>query len=94
MNWSKRLFWDIDISTLDSEKHSRFIIERILQRGDLGDWSELKRTYGIKRIKDEAIKIRALDGKTLALLSVILDVPKEQFRCYSQIQSMRKHTRY
>lgn len=27
------LFWDVDVKTLNSEKHSRYIIERVLQYG-------------------------------------------------------------
>ncbi len=29
----KRYFWDVDLAQLDVEKHSRFIIERILEYG-------------------------------------------------------------
>ena len=39
---NKSLFWDIDINMLDYDKHTRFIIERVLLKGDLPDWFELK----------------------------------------------------
>jgi hypothetical protein len=29
------LFWDVDVSSLDPAAHGRFIIERIVSRGDL-----------------------------------------------------------
>ncbi|ELR68530.1 hypothetical protein C900_00271 [Fulvivirga imtechensis AK7] len=86
MNWQKKLFWDIDVTTLDTEKHAGFIMERVLHRGDLDDWNQLKKMYGWARLKEEAIKLRNLDLKTLIFLSTILNIPKDQFRCYSQIQ--------
>ena len=39
------LFWDIDPKTLDTERHRRFIIGRILARGDLDDFAWAKTMY-------------------------------------------------
>ena len=30
------LFWDIDIRTLDPEKHVRYVLERVMEYGDTG----------------------------------------------------------
>ncbi len=79
---NKNLFWDIDINDLNLDRHVRFIIERVLTKGDLNDWFELKNTYGLNRIKQEVIQIRYLDKKTLNLLSLFFHLPKEDFRCY------------
>ncbi len=87
---NKNLFWDVDINTLDFEKHARFIIQRVLLKGDLPDWHELKRIYGIERIKNESLQIRYLDKKTLNLLSLIFNIPKEKFRCYNTKLSTRQ----
>ncbi len=43
MDLSKSLFWDTDINKVDYEKHARKIIERVLMRGTLDDWFEIKR---------------------------------------------------
>ncbi len=43
LKFDRALFWDIDPETLDLEKHSRFIIERVLKKGSLEDWLYLKK---------------------------------------------------
>ncbi len=50
-------------------------------RGNLQDWNILKKIYGKKRIKNEVLKIRCLDKKTLNFLSVYFTVDKADFRC-------------
>jgi hypothetical protein len=87
---SKSLFWDIDISTLDAGKHARFIIERVLMRGNLKDWQELKAFYGLQKIREEALQIRFLDKKTLNFCHVLFNIKKEEFRCYNTEQSIRQ----
>lgn len=91
---SNHLFWDIDKSKLDVNKHCRFIIERVFSHGDLSDWHIIKAFYGLEKIKEEAIQIRSLDKKTLNFLSVILNTPIQKFRCYEQTQSEKTHWNY
>jgi hypothetical protein len=43
LTFSPNLFWDTDETALDPEKHTRFIIERVLTRGRLKDWFALVR---------------------------------------------------
>ena len=90
LTFSSNLFWDTDETTLDSEKHARFIIERVLTRGRLKDWFALVRFYGLERIKQEAMKVRYLDQVTLSFCSSLFNVPKSKFRCYRQPQSIQQ----
>jgi len=78
--FSANLFWDTDETTLNLEKHARFIIERVLSRGRLSDWFTLLELYGRDRIKNEALKIRYLDKVTLNFCSTLFSVPKSKFR--------------
>lgn len=89
-DFSKALFWDIDIKELDYEKHARYIIERVLTRGNWSDWQKLKAHYGLKKISDEAMKIRYLDNKTFNFIHTLFNIPKEKFRCYNTEPSIRK----
>ena len=48
----QRLFWDMDSHKLDINSHSKTIIERILNDGNLADWRWLVSTYGNEKIED------------------------------------------
>jgi len=82
LEFDRALFWDIDPMNLDIDKHSRFIIERVLNKGGLEDWYTLKKIYNLSIIRDESVNIRTLDKKTLSFLSNYFGVDKKQFRCY------------
>ena len=94
MNLSKTLFWDTDISQIDYQKNARHIIERVLMCGLLSDWFEIKRYYGVERIKSEIVKIRYLDKLTLNFCSKYFNIPKEQFKCYNTEPSIQKLWNY
>ena len=81
MEFRKSLFWDVQIDSLDFEKHARFIVERVVSRGNRQDWQLLKKFYGKERIRKEAMKIRSMDQKTVSFLSVYFEVGKNEFRC-------------
>ena len=83
LKFDNALFWDIDPDTLDIDKHSRFIIERVLKKGSLDDWLYLKRIYSLDKIEKESLNLRSLDRKTLHFLSNYFGVDKTQFRCYN-----------
>ena len=88
------LFWDIDIETLSETVHGGFIIQRICMLGNWNDWQLLKEGYGIEKITTELLQARYLDQKTLNYFSLIFNIPKEKFRCYSFHQSAHKHWNY
>lgn len=75
------LFWDVDVSDLDAVKHRQYIIQRVLERGNLSDWNCIKQQYTIKVIVEEAQRMKSLDPKALAFIACVGDVPKESFRC-------------
>lgn len=87
MNLTKGLFWDTDFNTINYQKHSRKVVERVLTMGTLSDWFEIKNYYGLDRIKDEVIQIRYLDQETLNFCCEFFNLKKEDFRCYTFQQS-------
>jgi squalene cyclase len=40
-----RLFWDIDVTTLDLSRHSDYVIERLMSRGTWAAMRWLRATY-------------------------------------------------
>lgn len=79
----EKIFWDTDIKKLDFERHGDSIIVRVLERGGMNDWSEIKRYYGHDRIKAAAVGARNLSKKTLHFVSHFYNIPLRQFRCYN-----------
>lgn len=59
------LFWDIDLHDLDPQRHQKFIIERILNRGEIEDFKWAVQFYGEETVKNVLIKSRKLDAKSL-----------------------------
>jgi hypothetical protein len=87
LSFRKETFWDYDLSTMNPEQHASFIISRVLMNGSWKEWNDILEYYGSDRIKKELLKTRYLDKRSLNYASVIFDIPKEQFRCYTLMQS-------
>jgi hypothetical protein len=83
-DFSPGLFWEIDTATLDFEKHIHYIVNRILDAGTIDDWNLLCRHLSLQGVVNIAQKLRSLDPRSLAFLSVVGRIPKEQFRCFTQ----------
>lgn len=83
----KELFWEYDVEKLDLEKDYKMIIPRVAMRGKLEDIRFLLRHYPAQLLKETLMQTRYLDKYTLSLFSLLLDTPKEKFRCYKQEQS-------
>lgn len=94
MNIDLSLFWDVDVNNIDYEKNSQFIINRVLLKGRLNDWNEIKQYYGLERIKRETLTMRYLDSRTLSFCSFIFDVPKSEFRCCNTPPSIKELWNY
>ncbi len=83
---SRYLFWDTDPDKIDYDRHPRYVIEKVVTMGQFEDWQEIKRYYGLGEIKQQVVRSRDLDPRTHCFLSELLDIPKEDFRWYTQIQ--------
>ena len=81
------LFWDIDRSGMNPEANRRIIIERVFSLGNLDELKYIFSHYGIDVIRKEIVKAGSLDKKTLQFASEVLQIPKEDFRCYRKKQS-------
>ncbi len=90
MKLTPSLFWDINLDELRPDSHARFIIERVLMRGRLADWFQIKEYYGLEKIKNAVVKARYLDKITLSFCSAYFDIPKEKFRCCITPPSIQK----
>jgi hypothetical protein len=80
-HFSKHLFWDIDRSKLNYKEDKELIIERVLVYGNEDDERRLYNLYSKNVVKKAAMKSENLNDRTVSYLSVILDIPREKFKC-------------
>ncbi len=85
-DFSKHLFWDVDLNSFDLNQYPKQMIEKVLGYGNWTDWVLLKKLYGVEKIKEISLNIRSLDAVTLAFLSTIFNIDKTEFRCYKHKQ--------
>jgi hypothetical protein len=78
------LFWDCDEDKIDYDKRVNFVLERVFSMGTENDVREAIQYYGIETIKNEIVKIKILDKKTINYLSFTFKIPKRKFMCYGK----------
>ena len=79
----KHLFWDVDPLTLDADKHSSFIIERILRFGLPEDVKTMLERYDETTIRSVVCHSRSIDRKTASFWALHLNIPREEIACFS-----------
>ena len=87
MSFSKNLFWDADPSELSMEVSARYIIQRVLEYGQMNDWRLINRYYGLDKIVEECKQMRTLDPVCLSFICTISHTNQEDYRCYHFRQS-------
>jgi len=63
----KSLFWDTDLGKIDWEKHARYVIQRVFERGTHEQKQELLRFYGAAKIK-EITGSSSISAKTIPVM--------------------------
>ncbi len=48
---TQTLFWDVNTQTIDCDKNDAFIVERVMNMGNLHDFQIIKAYYAISNIK-------------------------------------------
>jgi len=88
--FTREFFWDIDISTLDKQKHAWTIITRILEHGDLQHANWLFKNYPKEQIIKVIKKSRAISPKVANYWRLVLKI-KGKIACLDpQYLKMRK----
>ncbi|MEQ8425996.1 MAG: hypothetical protein RIA63_14855 [Cyclobacteriaceae bacterium] len=85
--FNKRIFWDVVFENIDYDAKSKFVIERVFERGDVEDIRNCRRYYGDEKVRDVLLSAKFLSHTTMYLASAVIDRPVEDFRCYTLRQS-------
>ncbi len=59
-----KYFWDTDVSNLDIDRHKTYIVERLLEFGDLDGLEWLDKTYQKSEIQKVIKKSGRISAKT------------------------------
>lgn len=86
-----RFFWDTDPTKLSIPGHSFYIIERLLEYGDLAAFGWLRATYSLEDIKQVVRESGRLSRRSANFWAYVLDLDPETVRCLST--SFRKTQR-
>ena len=90
----KTYFWDIDPELLDEKKSRRIIIERVMNLGDLKEIQLVLNYYGKEEVKRTICNLNFIDPKTLNFLTLLFNVQKTDFKCYTRKPLTGKHWNY
>jgi hypothetical protein len=88
---SELLFWDSDVNAIDWRAQADSVIVRVLERGNLEDFREIRKFYGDEIIKNAALNARYLSDRTLSFVSFFFELPKTSFECYKNRQYQLPH---
>jgi len=82
--FAHRYFWDIDPAKLDVGEYPRYVIERLLEYGDLPSVRWMERRFSREEIVEVLKSSRALSRKSANFWLGILNAPREEVRCMSR----------
>ena len=85
--FSLNLFWDVNPSELQMDDNKGYIIQRVLEYGQMKDWLLINHYYGLDLIVEECKKLRTLNPVCLAFICTISHTSEEEYRCYHFRQS-------
>lgn len=85
--FSPNLFWDANPSELKMDESRGYIIQRVLEYGQMNDWLLINSYYGLDQIVEECKKMRTLNPVCLAFICTISHTKEEEYRCYHFRQS-------
>ncbi len=84
---NERIFWDLNKSSIDPDKHKAIIIERVLTRGTLEEFWMLVHVYGEDVIIEQCKNMPNLDALSLNFIAKTFNVDKKKFKCYNKTRS-------
>jgi hypothetical protein len=70
---SSYLFWDVPREGVDPDRHARWLVERVLQRGRWEDWLIIRKYYDKSQLLDLKPQLR-IDPKTAHFLELYVSL--------------------
>lgn len=74
-------FWDISTQKIVLAKHDTFVIERILEWGDITGLKWLLQYFGREKVETVIQHTRNLSKRTANLYSYLFSIPRKDIKC-------------
>jgi hypothetical protein len=81
-NLSAHLFWETLPEKLDLDKHKRYIIPRVMDRGNIDDVQKVLCYYNRNELREVLLSAPYLDKKTISYFAFYFDCSLSDFRAY------------
>lgn len=78
-----RYFWDIDPTQLRVSRHKVYVIERLLEYGDLSAVRWMEQQFSREEIIQVVRQSRTLSQRSANFWAKMLEIPAEDVRCLS-----------
>ena len=75
--------WSFDKGKVCPKRMYKTIIGEVLERGTIKDIAQIIKFYGLEKVQDVALRITVLNPKRINLLSLIWDIPVDQFKAWN-----------
>lgn len=79
-----RYFWEVDYRTINPKKYWFYIIERILEYGDIKALRWLFRFYPLKNIKHTVMNARVLSPRSINFWVNYFNLDKRRVNCWKK----------
>ena len=86
INLSGKAFWDVDKLAIDYTAHADYVIRKVFDYGSWDDILEVTLYYGINKVKRALQTAPYLKENTIYFASLFLNVPRNEFACYTTKQ--------
>jgi hypothetical protein len=87
-----KYFWDVDVEKLDPNNKPYFVINRLLDKGNVEAVKWVRKNYSEDQIKETFKNTRDFNPKVGRFWSVFLQIPQEEVIClqpsYRKMRSM------
>ena len=92
--FSKHLFWDTPIESVQVEKHRKWLVKRVLEKGRKSDWDQLLSLYGKTGVAEAVRTMRSLEKRAFRFACAMLDIEPSECTCYTNRLSHATHWNY
>jgi hypothetical protein len=80
---SDHLYWDVDRSGVDPERHGAWLAKRVLEYGRWSDLQILVAHYGKSELAELVKGLKSLQPKAFAFCCHWFQLPPSDFRCFT-----------